>query len=84
MLPSQREVQDFDADDSDSQNEVSLPIVATSKAPKWQRAKILPRIASFFQFLQNSESEIQRQVNEMNEVTPFTYTLSMLTRLAAS
>jgi len=33
-----------------------------------QPGKPLPQIASFFQFLQDSESEIQRQVNEMNEV----------------
>jgi len=37
--------------------------------------KILPRIASFFQFLQNPESEIQRQVNEMNEVSPSIFPL---------
>jgi len=37
-----------------------------------QLGKILPRIASFFQFLQNPESTIQRQVNEMNEVSPST------------
>jgi len=34
-----------------------------------QTEKILPRIASYFRFLQNSESEIQRQVNEMNEAS---------------
>ena len=34
-----------------------------------QLGKILPRVASFFQFLQNTESEIQGQVNEMNEVS---------------
>jgi len=38
--------------------------------------KFLPRIASFSQFLQNSESEIQRQVNEMNEVNSSTSPLS--------
>ena len=34
-----------------------------------QLGKILPQIASFFKFLQNSESEIQRQINEMNGVS---------------
>ena len=34
-----------------------------------QPGKILPRVASFFQFLQDSESETQRQVNEMNGVS---------------
>jgi len=34
-----------------------------------QSGKILPRVASFFQFLQGSESETQRRVNEMNEVS---------------
>ena len=33
-----------------------------------QRGKILPQVASFFQFLQDSESETQKRVNEMNEV----------------
>jgi len=33
-----------------------------------QRGKILPRVASFFQFLQDSEPEAQKRVNEMNEV----------------
>ena len=33
-----------------------------------QLGKTLPRIASFFRFLQNSGSAIQRQVDEMNQV----------------
>jgi len=33
-----------------------------------QRGKILPRVASFFQFLQDSEPEAQKRVNEMNGV----------------
>jgi len=36
-----------------------------------QRRKILPRVASFFQFLQDSEPETQKRVNEMNEVGVF-------------
>jgi len=46
----------------------------TFSSPSRQRqlGKILPRVASFFQFLQNSESEIQRQVNEMHEVSSST------------
>jgi len=38
-----------------------------------QRGKILPRVASFFQFLQDSEPETQKRVNEMNEVRFFTH-----------
>ena len=37
--------------------------------------KFLPRIAPFFQFLQTPESEIQRQVDEMNEVNSSTFPL---------
>ena len=37
-----------------------------------QHAKILLRITSFFQFVRNSESENQRLVNEMNQVTSST------------
>ena len=33
-----------------------------------RRGKILPRVASLFQFLQDSEPESQKRVNEMNEV----------------
>jgi len=40
-----------------------------------QLGGIVPRIASFFQLLQNPESEIQRQVNEMNEVSSSTFPL---------
>ena len=34
-----------------------------------QLERILPRIASFFQFLRDSEPVIQRRVNVMDEVT---------------
>ena len=34
-----------------------------------RRGRILPRIASFFKFLQDSQSETQKRVNEMNEVS---------------
>ena len=33
-----------------------------------KRGKTLPRVASFFQFLQDSQPEAQKRVNEMNEV----------------
>ena len=33
-----------------------------------RRGKIIPRIASFFQFLRDSESQIERRVNEMDKV----------------
>jgi len=50
-----------------------------------QLGKILPRVTSFFQFLQNSEPETQKRVNEMNEVGFFTPPpLPRLIRLAAS
>ena len=39
-----------------------------------QRGTILPRVASFFQFLQDSESETQNRVNEMNKVNLSTHT----------
>jgi len=43
---------------------------------QWQQlGKILPRVASFFQFLQNSGSEIQSQVDEMNQVGSPTHPL---------
>ena len=51
--------------------ELSVMYRVFSGAPPSQRrqlGKILPQVASFFQFLQNSGSEIQRQVDEMNRV----------------
>jgi len=48
----------------------------TFSAPTQQqhRGKILPRVTSFFQFLQDSESETQKRVNEMNKVNLSTHT----------
>ena len=40
-----------------------------TQQPRQQPKGILPRVASFFQFLQESESETQKHVNEMNEVS---------------
>ena len=85
FLPSvQQAVQNFKPGDFNTENEGNLTIAGTLQTPKRQPGKILPRIASFFQFLQNSESKIQRQVNEMNEVDSFTSPLPRLTRVAAS
>ena len=84
MLPGQREVQNFKPGDLNAQNEGNLTTAGTSQTPKRRRRKVLPQIASFFQFLQNSESEIQREVNKMNKVTYLTHPLLRLTRLAAS
>ena len=71
-LSSQQEVQDFKSGDSSVQNEGDLTVPGASQTPKRQLGKILPRIASFFQFPQNSESEIQRQINEVDEVSSST------------
>jgi len=43
--------------------------ISNTETERRQRGKILPRIASFFQFLQNSQSDVQRQVDEINEVS---------------
>ena len=69
---SQQEVRNFKSDDSSVQNEGNLTVAGTPQKPKRQLGKILPRIASFFQFPQNSESEIQRQINEVDEVSSST------------
>jgi len=71
-----------------NQNDENLTITQTyvpdtGGTGRQQRAKILPRIASFFQFLQNSQSEIQRQVNEINEVSFTTSPCLRLTQAAA-
>jgi len=39
-----------------------------SPSQRRQLGRIFPRVASFFQFLQDSEPETQKDVNEMNEV----------------
>ena len=65
---SQQEVQHVESGDLNPQNDGNRTTTEMSKTPKRQLGKILPRIASVFQFLQNPESEVQRQVNEMNEV----------------
>ena len=51
--------------------ELSVMYRVFSGLPPSQRrqlGKFFPQVASFFQFLQNSGSEIQRQVDEMNQV----------------
>ena len=53
-------------------SQVQPPGQVQPPSQRQRLGKILPRIASFFQFLQNSESEIQRQVNKMNEVSSST------------
>jgi len=40
----------------------------SSSSEQQQHGKILPRVTPFFQFLQDSEPESQKRVNEMNEV----------------
>jgi len=73
-LSSQQEAQRVKPGRLNAQNSGSVTIAETSRPPKRQSRKILPRIASFFQFIQNPESEIQRQVNRMNEVSFPTHT----------
>jgi len=70
LLSSQQEVRHVKPGRLNAQNSESVTIAGAPQPPKRQSRKILPRIASFFQFLQNPESEIQRQANRMNEV-PF-------------
>jgi len=74
VTASQQEVYSGDLND---QNDGNLAITETyvpdtGGTGRQRRGKILPRIASFFQFLQNSESDLQRQVNEMNSVSSST------------
>jgi len=66
---SREEVRHDTPGQSNVQNDGSLTITKTSQIPKRQPWKILPRITSFFQSLQNPESEIQRRVNEIDEVS---------------
>ena len=73
-LSGQQEVQHVKPGLSNTQNSEGVTIAETSQPPKRQSRKILPQIVSFFQFLQNPESEIQRQVNRMNEVSFSTHT----------
>ena len=84
LPPGQQEVQNFKLGDTNAQNEGNQTIARTSQTPKRQFGKALPQIASFFQFPRDSEPEIQRRVNEMNEVRLDTYLLPRLTRVAAS
>jgi len=60
---------------NNTRNNVNPTITETPPTPKRQLGDILPRFASFFQFLQNPESEIQRRVDEMNEVSLATFPL---------
>ena len=50
--------------------------VHNSRQEREQRGKFLTRITSLFQFLRDSESEIQKRVNEMDKVGPFTFHFS--------
>ena len=72
LPPSQQEVQDFYPSDLNAQNDGNLIIVEASRTPKRQPGKLLPGIATFFQFLQNPDCKFQRRVDEMNVVSLFT------------
>ena len=67
-----------------NQNHRNLTKRPKHQTERRQRGRILPRIASFFQFLQNSESEIQRQVDEIDEVSFATSPRLRLTQVAVS
>jgi len=67
------------ADSGDSNNHTQ-----NTETGQRQPGKRLPRIAAFFQFLRDSEPEIQRRVNEMNEVRFATSLLLRLTQVTAS
>jgi len=45
-----------------------LSVMHHTFLPQQQRGRILPRVASFFQFLQDLQPETQKRVDEMNEV----------------
>ena len=101
LASSRQEDQGFETGESSARNSVDHPttgLVAhtetgrqtTRTAPRietgrQQRGKLLPRIASFFQFLRDPEPEIQRRVDEMDEAILFTVSTNpRLTRDAAS
>ena len=66
LTSSHPEVQDTDIKMSESNaRNRKVPDIETGRQ---QRGTILPRIASFFQFLQGSESKVQRRVDEMDRV----------------
>ena len=66
--PSQREAQRVDFGDWKTRDD-KIPDLGTGL----QQHEILMGITSFFQLLRNSESEMQRRVNEMDKVGLFTY-----------
>jgi len=68
LQPSQQEVPHVKPGDLNAQSEGSLTIAGTPQTTKRPLEKIPPRVALPLQSLQNWESEIQRQVDEMNEV----------------
>lgn len=62
FTPDQQEAQNVKTGESKK-----IPNVETRLR---RRGSFLPRIASFFQFLRDSESETQRQVDEMDKAGP--------------
>ena len=81
---SQQEVQHVKLGHLNLQNDGNPMVAETFQTPKWQPGKLLSLTTSFFQVPQNPESEIQRQVDEMNEVRFSTPLPPRLTRCAAS
>jgi len=67
-LSSQQGVQHVKPGHLNTQSDGNLTIAGTPQKPKRRLGKMRPRISLPLQSLQNWESEIQRQVNEMNEV----------------
>jgi len=85
-LSSEHEVQHVKPGRLNAQNSGSRTIVRTSRPLKRQSRKILPRIASLFQFIQNPEpgTGIQGRVNQMNEVSFSTPTPPLVTDATCS
>ena len=54
-------------------NFIKAPDIETQRQ---RRGEVLPRIASFFQFLRDSESEAQRRVDEMDKARLSTFHVS--------
>ena len=54
--------------DTDHFESESPTQASPGSGPRQQSGNILPRIASFFQALRDSESDIQRHVNEIDKV----------------
>ena len=72
-MSSQQEDQDPKPGDLNIQtDDLAIAERSLAQTGQQQRRKILPRIASFFQFLRDLESGIQRRVDEIDKARPST------------